>query len=90
MLSLQVSARWSSDEVQINVADRGSGIPAARLADLGRTFFTTKAPGKGTGLGLSVSYGIIQAHDGTISVESTPEIGSTFTILLPLYTETKK
>jgi len=50
-------------------------------------FFTTKPPGEGTGLGLSVSYGIIQAHGGTISVESTPDAGSTFTILLPVHTE---
>jgi signal transduction histidine kinase len=53
-------------------------------------FFTTKPPGEGTGLGLSVSYGIIQAHEGAISVESTPEVGTTFAILLPLYTEAKK
>jgi len=38
-------------------------------------------------LGLSVSYGIIQAHGGTISVESTLEVGTTFTISLPLYKE---
>jgi signal transduction histidine kinase len=53
-------------------------------------FFTTKPPGEGTGLGLSVSYGIIQAHDGSISVESTPDVGTTFTILLPLYTGARK
>ena len=39
---------------------------------------------------LRTSYGIIQAHEGTISVESTPEVGTTFTILLPLYSEGKK
>jgi signal transduction histidine kinase len=53
-------------------------------------FFTTKPPGEGTGLGLSVSYGIIQAHGGAISVDSTPDVGTTFTILLPLSTETRK
>jgi two-component system NtrC family sensor kinase len=50
-------------------------------------FFTTKPPGEGTGLGLSVSYGIIQAHGGTISVDSTLDVGTTFTISLPLYDE---
>jgi signal transduction histidine kinase len=50
-------------------------------------FFTTKPPGEGTGLGLSVSYGIIQAHGGTISVDSTPDVGTTFTISLPLHDE---
>jgi signal transduction histidine kinase len=48
-------------------------------------FFTTKPPGEGTGLGLSVSYGIIQAHQGSITVDSIPDIGTTFTIALPQY-----
>ena len=47
-------------------------------------FFTTKPPGEGTGLGLSVSYGIVDAHRGTISVESTPGRGTTFRITLPI------
>lgn len=46
-------------------------------------FYTTKPAGAGTGLGLSVSYGIIHAHGGTISVESEPDVGSTVTIMLP-------
>ena len=46
-------------------------------------FFTTKGVGKGTGLGLSVSYGIIQEHRGSITVESEPGEGTTFRITLP-------
>ena len=65
-------------------------MPPAVSQRVFEPFFTTKPPGEGTGLGLSVSYGIIQAHEGTISVESTPEVGTTFTILLPLYSEGKK
>jgi two-component system NtrC family sensor kinase len=76
--------------VQIVISDTGHGMPAAVSQRVFEPFFTTKPPGEGTGLGLSVSYGIIQAHEGTISVESTPEVGTTFTILLPLYSEGKK
>jgi Signal transduction histidine kinase len=76
--------------VQIIISDTGRGMPPAVSQRVFEPFFTTKPPGEGTGLGLSVSYGIIQAHEGTISVESTPDVGTTFTILLPLYSETKK
>ena len=76
--------------VQIVISDTGHGMPASVSQRVFEPFFTTKPPGEGTGLGLSVSYGIIQAHDGAISVESTPEVGTTFTILLPLYSEEKK
>jgi two-component system, NtrC family, sensor kinase len=76
--------------VQIVISDTGHGMPPVVSQRVFEPFFTTKPPGEGTGLGLSVSYGIIQAHEGTISVESTPEVGTTFTIVLPLYSEAKK
>jgi PAS domain S-box-containing protein len=87
---LTVMTQRKQGMVQIVVSDTGRGMQPSVAQRVFEPFFTTKAPGKGTGLGLSVSYGIIQAHEGTISVESAPEIGTTFTIVLPLYTGTKK
>jgi len=87
---LTVMTQKKQGMVQIVVSDTGHGMQPAVAQRVFEPFFTTKPPGQGTGLGLSVSYGIIQAHDGAISVESAPESGSTFTILLPLYNEAKK
>ena len=57
-------------------------MPEEQLGKLFDPFFTTKGTG-GTGLGLSVSYGIIQAHGGSITAESTLGTGTTFIIKLP-------
>ena len=66
----------------IRISDSGCGVPEEQLCKLFDPFFTTKGTG-GTGLGLSVSYGIIQAHGGTISAESALGVGTTFRISLP-------
>lgn len=68
--------------VMIRISDSGCGVPEEQLGKLFDPFFTTKGTG-GTGLGLSVSYGIIQAHGGTISAESALGVGTTFRISLP-------
>jgi two-component system NtrC family sensor kinase len=81
---LTITTRHKKGMVQIVVADTGHGMAPAVSERVFEPFFTTKPPGEGTGLGLSVSYGIIQGHGGTISVESTPDVGATFTIMLPL------
>ncbi len=71
------------NDLTMEFIDNGIGIEKEKLEKIFDPFFTTKGPGKGTGLGLSVSYGIIKKHGGEISVESTPEKGSKFTVLLP-------
>jgi PAS domain S-box-containing protein len=87
---LSLTTQRKQSMVQVVISDTGHGMPTSVTQHVFEPFFTTKPPGEGTGLGLSVSYGIIQAHEGTISVESTPGVGTTFTILLPLYSEAMK
>ena len=82
---LSVVTRSRDEVVTIIISDTGHGMTDAVRQRVFEPFYTTKPPGEGTGLGLSVSYGIIQAHEGSISVESTPGIGTAFTITLPRY-----
>lgn len=74
----------NSDAIFISISDNGCGVPAADLDKIFDPFFTTKDEGKGTGLGLSVSLGIIEAHGGTISVDSKSGSETTFYITLPI------
>ncbi|WP_084456313.1 sensor histidine kinase [Desulfogranum mediterraneum] len=74
----------SQDEVCISVGDTGIGIKEEHLARIFEPFFTTKEVGQGTGLGLSVIHDIVQAHQGTVEVQSEPDKGSVFTISLPV------
>ncbi len=73
----------NGDKIQIKVIDTGIGIPEDILPHIFEPFFTTKKDAKGTGLGLAVAYGIVERHNGTISVESKVNHGTTFTITLP-------
>jgi signal transduction histidine kinase len=81
---VSVTERRQNDLVEIIVSDTGTGILPQHRDRIFEPFFTTKPGVTGTGLGLSVSYGIIERHHGTIRVDSTPGLGTTFTVSLPV------
>jgi two-component system NtrC family sensor kinase len=73
----------STGRIAFSVSDTGVGIPDELRERIFDPFFSTKSDTKGVGLGLAVVYGIVQRHEGTISVASTPGAGTTFTIEIP-------
>lgn len=94
-LTVTTRLNANKDRVQIRFADTGEGIEKEHLPKIYDPFFTTRKVGEGTGLGLSVSYAIITKFGGTIVCESKTkdeakdqESGTTFTITLPVSTNT--
>ncbi|WHY65296.1 PAS domain S-box protein [Neobacillus sp. SuZ13] len=81
---LHVKTIIHDNNVQISIQDTGVGISKEKLKKLGEPFYTTKK--NGNGLGLMVSFKIIESHNGKVFVESEPNKGTTFNILLPAKT----
>lgn len=75
--------RKAGPYISLKMIDSGEGMSPAVLDKIFEPFFSTKDAGQGTGLGLAMVYGIIQQHDGIITVESQEGHGSCFTIYLP-------
>jgi CheY-like chemotaxis protein len=73
----------SGGAVRLTVKDEGPGMDATTLQRIFEPFFTTKPVDEGTGLGLSVVHGIVQSHEGVITVESQPGHGAVFSVYLP-------
>jgi signal transduction histidine kinase len=79
---IRIECRITPATVNISITDNGTGIAEDTVQHLFEPFWTTKPAG--TGLGLAISYRIIEAHGGTLSVESPPDGGCRFIITLPV------
>jgi len=87
--TISIKTKKVKNQVNIEISDDGKGIPEEFINNIFDPFYTTKDVGEGTGLGLSISYGIIQQHQGEISVKSEVGSGTTFTITIPIEHSTK-
>ncbi|SLM27576.1 Predicted two-component sensor histidine kinase [Desulfamplus magnetovallimortis] len=88
-LRLRTSPDQDNKMALITISDTGPGIPEPIIGNIFEPFFTTKEEGKGTGLGLSMAYGIVESHNGKISVENLENGGAMFSIKLPLKQKTE-
>ena len=82
--SVVVSCTRKDFYVDVRVEDTGYGIAPAQMAKIFDPYFTTKQGKSGTGLGLYITKKVVEDHNGSIKVDSTPQVGTTFTIRLPL------
>ena len=82
-LTVETSKVKFEEKIQINISDTGIGIPRENLNKIFNPFFTTKKS-MGTGLGLSISQSYINNHNGSISVRSEENKGTTIFIILPI------
>jgi PAS domain S-box-containing protein len=86
------AAEWSSvlpgDYTRVTIADTGKGMPPEVIKHAFEPFYTTKSKGEGSGLGLATVYGAVTQAEGHVRIQSEPDHGTTFTILLPVTTQT--
>jgi signal transduction histidine kinase len=86
--TVELALEGSEHEVCITVRDSGVGISPEQLPHIFEKFFQASnqayAAAKGTGLGLAIAREIVEAHGGTIRVDSTQGMGTTFSIVLPV------
>jgi signal transduction histidine kinase len=83
-ISISATSKPEQGRIKIDVSDTGCGIAPEHLPTIFDPFFTTRGPNKGTGLGLSIVHTLIDANSGTIEVHSIPNLGSTFSLFLPM------
>jgi PAS domain S-box-containing protein len=81
--SVRITLSHSDDNIAVEFADDGPGIPQEIAEKIYDPFFTTRRPGGGGGLGLTICLGVIKDHGGRIEVQSSPGVGATFRVFLP-------
>jgi two-component system NtrC family sensor kinase len=81
---LRISSDCHEGWVRIRIVDNGPGIVPSIRSRIFDPYFTTKPPGGGTGVGLAVSLGIVESHNGSLTMECPPEGGAVFQVLLPI------
>ncbi len=86
--NIRIQTLLEGDEAIMLLSDNGTGMDTETANHIFEPFFTTKDVGEGTGLGLSIVYNIIRKHNGTITVQSAPGEGTTFTIRIPVRQQT--
>lgn len=79
---IEVETGLEVGSIRIRIRDTGCGIPEELLGRIFDPFFTTKPWEQGSGLGLAISRRIVEAHGGTITIESRVGRGTTVTVLL--------
>jgi signal transduction histidine kinase len=86
--TLEISSKQIADNVEISFTDTGMGITKEVMAKLFMPLFTTKP--QGMGFGLAICKRVVEAHSGKITVESTVDKGTTFTVTIPVEPKTAK
>jgi two-component system, NtrC family, sensor kinase len=81
--TVSITTRRLGDRVELEVKDNGNGIPKKAIDKIFQPFFTTKPAGQGTGLGLSLSYDVVKAHGGEITMQTREGEGTAFVVRLP-------
>ncbi len=87
MIGVQVYRDYRENTVKVVVADNGCGINPEDLPKVKDKFYKANQKINGSGIGLAVADEIIKMHKGTLEIESSPEVGTTVTITLPIYNE---
>lgn len=87
---VNVNVELEGTNVVITIADNGCGIPAADLPKVKQKFYKANQTVRGSGIGLAVADEIVKLHNGTLDIDSTENVGTTVTIVLPTIQENKE